>query len=124
MRKKPKTKGKRPRTIPLSQESRAALQSQLGRFREKFGREPGPDDPIFFDPNADTPQPIDEAVINEEMVKAMNAAGIRPSLIYAWNKTGLLVTEENRHLIPEADLEEWQAAIEEYGRLQTAGKFN
>src|SRR6516165_4967727 len=102
MRKKAKAKSKPARTIPLSQESRAALERQLERFREKFGREPGPDDPVFFDPDADDPQPIDEAVINEEMVNAMKAAGIRPSVIYAWNKTGLLVTEENRHLIPES----------------------
>jgi hypothetical protein len=34
------------------------------------------------------------------------------------------VTEENRNLIPAKDLAEWQAAIEEYTRLQAAGKFN
>jgi hypothetical protein len=32
-----------------------ALESQLDRFRQKFGREPGADDPVFFDPDADTP---------------------------------------------------------------------
>ena len=124
MRKRSKPKRKRTRPVPLFQESREALQRQLERFREKFGRDPEPGDPIFFDPDADTPQPMDEAVINEEMVNAMKAAGIRPSLIFAWSKTGLLVTEQNRHLIPAEDLAEWQAAIEEYGRLQAAGKFN
>ncbi|MFI2747265.1 hypothetical protein ACH5BA_13310 [Kitasatospora sp. NPDC018623] len=34
-----------------------AVQRQLARFREKFGREPGPDDPLFFDPDADEPRP-------------------------------------------------------------------
>jgi hypothetical protein len=29
------------------------MQQQLQAFREKFGREPGPEDPIFFDPDAD-----------------------------------------------------------------------
>jgi len=124
MRTKPKAKVKRARTIPLSPETRKLLECQLERFRQKFGREPGPGDPIFFDPDADEPQPIDEAVINAEMVSAMQAAGVPPSLIYAWNKTGLLVTEQNRHLIPESDLREWQAAMEEYRQLQVAGKFN
>ena len=34
----------------------------------------------------------------------------------AFEKTGLLVTEQNQHLIPENDLAEWDAAIEEYER--------
>ena len=37
-----------------------------------------------------------------------------PALVYASEKTGLLVTEQNRHLIPEKDLAKWDAAIEEY----------
>ena len=41
-------------------------------------------------------------------------AGIDPAFIYAFEKTGRLVTEENQHLLPETALDEWQAAIEEY----------
>src|SRR5688500_13083409 len=33
-----------------------ALQDNLRAFREKFGRDPGPDDPMFFDPDADDPR--------------------------------------------------------------------
>jgi hypothetical protein len=32
------------------------------------------------------------------------------------DKTGRLVTEQNQHLIPESDLAEWDAAVEEYER--------
>ncbi len=31
----------------------------------------------------------------------------------AIQKTGLIVTDANRHLLSDADLEEWQAAVEE-----------
>ncbi len=48
------------------------------------------------------------------MVEGMKAAGLAPAFIDAFEKTGLLVTEENQHLIPEKDLAEWDAAIEEY----------
>jgi hypothetical protein len=48
------------------------------------------------------------------MVEDMNAAGLDPAFNYAFEKTGLLVTEQNQHLIPESDLAEWDAAIEEY----------
>lgn len=29
-------------------------------FRKKFGRDPGPDDPLVFDPDADEPRPMPE----------------------------------------------------------------
>jgi hypothetical protein len=50
------------------------------------------------------------------MVEDMKAAGLDPAFIYAFEKTGLLVTEQNQHLIPENDLAEWDAAVEEYRR--------
>ena len=42
---------------------------------QKFGREPGPDDPVFFDPNADTPQPVDMDFYEKELTEAMAAGG-------------------------------------------------
>ena len=54
--------------------------------------------------------------LEARMVEDMKAAGLDPAFIYAFEKTGLLVTEQNQHLIPENDLAEWDAAIEEYER--------
>ena len=56
------------------------------------------------------------------MVEGMKAAGLDPAFIYAFEKTGLLVTEQNQHLILEKDLAEWGAAIEEYERKHRHGK--
>ena len=50
------------------------------------------------------------------MVEDMKAAGLDPALIHTFEKTGLLVTEQNHRLIPENDLAEWDAAIQEYRR--------
>src|ERR1019366_5812058 len=47
-------RGKR-KEIPMSEELAQAMNQQLQMFRQKFGRDPGPEDPIFFDPDADTP---------------------------------------------------------------------
>ena len=55
------------------------------------------------------------------MVEGMRAAGLDPGYIYAFEKTGLLVTEQNQHLIPETDLAEWGAAVEEYERKKRQG---
>lgn len=98
------------RDVPLSSEARSLLEEQRARFVAKFGREPGPDDPVFFDG-------LDEDALREDSVKAMRAVGIRPALIYAHERTGLLVTTENRHLIPTADLDEWEDAVAEYYEL-------
>jgi hypothetical protein len=35
-----------------------ALLEQGKAFIDKFGREPGPEDPVFFDPDKDVPTPI------------------------------------------------------------------
>lgn len=44
----------------------------------------------------------------------MRAVGIRPALIYAYEETGLIVMQENRRLIPENDLREFDAKVREY----------
>ena len=105
------------KTISLNDEVTAALQEQQRRFREKFGLDPGPEDPIFFDPDADTPQPISKARLDEMMGQLLSAAGkagIRPELIYAMKKTGRFVTESNQHLLTNEERQEWQDATEEY----------
>ena len=77
-RKIKRQKGTRTRTIKLDSESMDMMNQQLQAFREKFGREAGPDDPVFFDPDADTPQPFPLEKYLEESTAAMVAAGIAP----------------------------------------------
>ncbi len=77
------------RAVPMSPEVQRAMEDQFQRFREKFGRDPGPDDPVFFDPDADTPQELDGDRVVSEIVDAMVKAGIEPEKIYAYRKTGL-----------------------------------
>jgi hypothetical protein len=94
-------------SIPMTGDVAEVLRVQRQKFVERFGREPGPDDPVFFD----LPHPEHVEAI---MVADMQAAGIDPALIYAFERTGRLVTADNQHLIPERDLAEWDAAIREY----------
>ncbi|HET9898961.1 MAG TPA: hypothetical protein VFQ44_28900 [Streptosporangiaceae bacterium] len=46
------------KVIRVGPDQAAALEAQVRRFEEKFGRPPGPDDPLFFDADADEPQPV------------------------------------------------------------------
>src|SRR5262249_60068556 len=99
------------RARPRAREGREALEQLRQAFVAKHGREPGPDDLLF----PDMPHPEH---LEAMMVEDMRAAGLDPAFIYAFEKTGLLVTEQNQHLIPDEDLAEWDAAIEEYERKQ------
>jgi hypothetical protein len=93
--------------MPMSSEMADILEGQRQKFLDKYGREPGPHDRVFFDM-----PPLEH--VEHEMVQAMKAAGLDPAFLYAYEKTGLLVTEQNQHLISDRDLQQWQDAMEEY----------
>jgi hypothetical protein len=105
------------RAVRLTREARAELDSaaavQREKFIAKFGREPGADDLIFFD--------LDEDKVRADTADAMRAAGISPALIYAYEETGLIVNQENRRLIPDVDLREFDAKVREYHELGLVG---
>lgn len=110
------------RLVKMNPEMHAALQEQIQRFRDKFGREPGPDDPVFFDPDSDTPQPYSAASMEEiaqEINRAMGAAGIDPAIIYATQKTGRLAPPSRQvyEAMSPNEKAEWDAALEEYDAL-------
>lgn len=52
------------------------IRQQLESFKEKFGREPGPDDPLFFDPDCDVPIPLSELKLRKELSEAARKAGL------------------------------------------------
>ncbi len=95
------------KSIPMSSEVSEIMDRQRQKFIDKYGREPGADDPVFFDV-----PPLEH--LEHEMVQAMKGANLDPALIYAFEKTGLLVTAQNQHLLSDQDLAEWQAAVDEF----------
>jgi hypothetical protein len=112
-------KRQKPRTEKLTPRAVDAIRRQHEAFKKKFGREPGPDDPVFFDPNADTPQPYPEEKLTEETATALRMAGVEEAKIYAYRKTGMIITKSNYSKWSKADLQEFRLAMEEYrGSLQ------
>jgi hypothetical protein len=95
------------RAIPLSAESQALLQEQRQKYRQSFGHDPGPDDLVCFDA-----PPLEQ--VEHKLVEAMRRAGLDPAFVHAFEKTGLLVTEDNQQLIPEKDLQTWFSAVAKY----------
>ena len=70
-RKKP-----RGRTVQLDPTQRELLERQREAFRAKFGRDPGSEDPVFFDPKADDPRPLNDESLVATVVDAIRAAGM------------------------------------------------
>lgn len=99
------------------------LEELFCRFREKFGRNPKENDPIFFDPHSDQPVPLRPEALDEmwnRMADAMVFHGeITPETAYAMKKTGFLVTEQTKDLLRDTEFDEWNNALEEY---KTAGQ--
>ena len=110
-----------PRRIRLSPEARQAIERQLAAFREKFGRDPNDGDPIFFDPDADDPVPLSDEKYERMMIEAMAEVGISQAMIFAFKRTGRIVTKRNKHLLTAEELREWYDAVDEYHRRIESG---
>jgi hypothetical protein len=108
------------KTIPIDRTAAEAITEQKRLFREKFGREPGPEDPLFFNPESPVPEFLSIESQDETwraLVQAAGESGMDPALVYAMNKTGRIVTEQNLRFLTDADLREWDDAIDEYHQM-------
>jgi len=72
--------------IEMPPELRQALLDQRIAFVAKFGREPDPGEPIFFDPDKDVPTPLAPNKIHSNVVEAMLKAGFDESEVKAFLK--------------------------------------
>jgi hypothetical protein len=95
------------KSVPMSDEMKEIVEEQKQRFIEKYAREPGPGDTLFFDM-----PPLEH--VEHVLVEGMKQAGIDPAIIHAFEKTGLFVTEANQQLISDVDRAKWEAAVLEY----------
>jgi hypothetical protein len=91
---------------------------------EEIGREPRPEDPLFFDPGTATPQFLSDESQEEvwkSLLQAAGDSGIDPALVHAMNKTGRIVTETNLQFLTDAELQEWNNAVDEYQQMFGSG---
>ena len=58
--------------------------------------------------------------IKRDMIAAMRAASIPPQLIYAYERTGFLLSQEGYKSLSPEDKAEYDAAIEEYHAKELA----
>jgi hypothetical protein len=115
----PKSRRRKPKHS-LAAQAEQALRQQRRAFREKFGRDWRPGDPVFFDPHLDTPVRMSEVKMRADVLEAMRKANTPPQIVHAFKKTGLLITESNKGNVPKDRLREWDTAIEEYFFIEDA----
>jgi hypothetical protein len=80
-----------------------------------FHQGPGKSDPVFFDPDFDTPTPISEEKMNAAALATFERAGTPRQFVYAYLRTGFMpTTQEGRANRTEEQNAEYDAALDEY----------
>jgi hypothetical protein len=70
--------------LGTTREEKALLSVVLIRYQafcDRFGREPLPDEPLFFNPEADSPVVADPSQLRAQFADACRKTGIEPSLL-------------------------------------------
>ena len=67
--------GEAEKIIPINHESAEIIAQQKKLFREQFGREPEPDDPLFFESGVAAPQFLSDESTDEIWKSLLQAAG-------------------------------------------------
>ncbi len=117
--------GEAEKIIPINHETAEIIAQQKKLFREQFGREPGPDDPLFFDPGVAALQFLSDDSTDEiwkSLLQAAGDSGIDLAIVYAMNKTGRMVTEANLEFLTHSELQEWNDAVNEYRQKIESGE--
>lgn len=95
----------------------SAVKGQRERFREQFGREIEPEDPLFWDPDAEEPTPITEdqfAGALDGWAESVVEAGLDAAPVLAMRDLGYMVMEETEHLFSLAELDDFERAVAYY----------
>ena len=77
-------------------------------------RDLGPELPVSIDRHSHTSDTFEVDTLQLEIVTLMWQTQIPPELIYAYMRTGLVVTDENYESLSPADKRAWDGAIAEY----------
>ncbi|MBY5810508.1 SEC-C domain-containing protein [Rhizobium leguminosarum] len=101
--------------VPLSPELVKQLKESAQRFKKIFGRAPYKSDPVFWD-RAE----IKETTFLKRTKKVMRAAKIPEELIFAYERTGLMISSESPAVSP-FEKKEFLDAVSEYIQLEQEG---
>jgi|SRR5882724_8367493 len=94
------------KAVPMHPEVAKELQEYMADFERKHGRPMRPNERLFSED------------IWDRLVEKFREAGAPEAFCYAMQKTGVMQSPENQHLMAERDLKAFEDAMEEYERLK------
>lgn len=100
---------------PITDKAMDVIEEARVEFQKTFGRKPGKNDKLFsatyLDPDSE---------ILQFMLRVSEQSG-KPQLAYAYQKTGLIITDKTYSKLSRRDKSEWNEAVDEYYELIECG---
>lgn len=103
------SRGQWVRSVPLDEAAGDLLRAHIRDLERAKGAPLDPDDLLFPDLAS-----LSEEELLGRLAQTLRETGLDPALVYAFERTGLLVTEANWDRIADADREAWLQAVQEY----------
>jgi len=99
--------------VQIPEETASLLQGWLEKIEGEHGGAIPDEAPLF-------PEGMqkDPAEIEREVVDLLRQAGVNPMFVYAFQKTGMLLSEDNIDIVSADAINQWNAAIAEYQAMQ------
>lgn len=101
----------------MTPELQEALEGARAEYSRIFGRQPRRTDPVLLSMYI-----APEENMTREIVKGMRSAGINEELIYVFQKTGFMPSQDNQRFLSEPDKAEIRASIKDYRRRRSTGE--
>ena len=108
------SKKKPPRKRRIPRHEQEFFGAMYLAFARKYGRKPEPSDPFFFDPGAEGPTPVPADDFTRAFLQGLLSSKAGPQIVYAYMRTGFIVTEVTKDTLPKEQVAEWDAAIDEF----------
>ncbi|WP_143707975.1 hypothetical protein [Gordonia terrae] len=99
---------------PQASEMASTLAALRRDFVERFGREPGPNDPLLVDPDADVPTPLSAEAFDamlDRLADGVDDPVVRAKVL-ASKDVGYILTEDTLHLFSASEIDLWEAALD------------
>jgi len=101
---------------PQAADMADTLDAMRRDFVERFGREPGPADPLLVDPDAAVPTPLSgdafDAMLNR-LADEVDDPVVRAKVL-ASKDVGYILTEDTLHLFSVYEIDQWEAALDRH----------
>ena len=88
-----------------------SLQAEHNAFTRTFNREPDVNDPVFFQPDMETPVPMEPAILSTYMAELSRRTGATSAEVYAYHKLERIPEHLHNDLMFEAAVAEYYEII-------------